>query len=353
MKLKVGVAGLRRGVSLLNMFSHHPQAEVVAVCDVDADRANSVAREHNIRSAYDDYASFVQQDLDAIVVATPATHHAEHAIAALRHGKHVLSEVPAAWTLEECAALVRAVEETGQKYMLAENVCYFPHIEAYRQAVANGKLGTVFYAEAEYVHDCRSLMRNPDGSLTWRAGMPPIHYCTHSLGPILFILNDRCVSASGLHTGCHVAPELGAIDMEVGIFKLASGAVVKILCGFSVVREPAMHWYCLYGTAGCLETGRGPGEPAKGYFAAEAEAGMQRDPIPVRPREAPPEARLGGHGTSEYFLVHDFVASILNDTPPPIDVYTGMDYTAPGICAHRSAEAGGEAVEVPNFRPGN
>ena len=61
--------------------------------------------------------------------------------------------------------------------------------------------------------------------------------------------------------------------------------------------------------------------------------------------------KAGGHGTSEYFMVDDFVRCILDDTKPAIDVYEGLDYTAPGICAHLSAEQGGKAVEVPDFRP--
>jgi hypothetical protein len=65
---------------------------------------------------------------------------------------------------------------------------------------------------------------------------------------------------------------------------------------------------------------------------------------------APPEATAGGHGTSEYFMCNDFVRCIVDDTEPAIDVYRGLDYSVPGICAHISAENGGEPVEVPDFR---
>ncbi|MFO8078706.1 MAG: gfo/Idh/MocA family oxidoreductase, partial [Armatimonadota bacterium] len=58
----------------------------------------------------------------------------------------------------------------------------------------------------------------------------------------------------------------------------------------------------------------------------------------------------GGHGTSEYFMCNDFVRCITDDTAPAIDVYRGLDYSVPGICAHISAENGSEPVEVPDFR---
>jgi len=242
------------------------------------------------------------------------------------------------------------VERSGKGYMMGENCDYFPRTVAWKREVDAGRLGDIFYGEAEYVHDCGSLMYDADGKPTWRASMPPIHYCTHSLGPLLLITGDRCLRASGMHTGSHVRPELGAIDMEVGIFATAGGRVFKILCGFSVVRPGCFHWYVLYGTKGTLESKRADWDAEKGHFAAE-EAGMQRDPVDLTPPPAPPEAKLGGHGTSEYFMVDAFVTALAEGTPPPIDVYRSMDYTVPGICAHLSAQRGGELIEVPDFRP--
>ena len=96
-------------------------------------------------------------------------------------------------------------------------------------------------------------------------------YCTHSLGPLLDILDDRCVSAVGIDTVTHTAMDIGSADMEVGLFQTACGRVLKVLCGFIVTREPAMHWQVFYGTEGTLENRRIEGESAK-LFNAE---GMQ------------------------------------------------------------------------------
>ena len=51
-------------------------------------------------------------------------------------------------------------------------------------------------------------------------------------------------------------------------------------------------------------------------------------------------------------LLEGFVQSIRDNTKPPIDVYESMDYTLPGICAHLSAERGGERMEIPDYRSG-
>ena len=79
-------------------------------------------------------------------------------------------------------------------------------------------------------------------------------------------MEDRCIAATGLNTGSNIAPDLGVIDLEVGLFQMESGAAIKILCGFSIERHPAFHWYVLYGTQGALESKRQYGDRASGYF---------------------------------------------------------------------------------------
>ena len=65
--------------------------------------------------------------------------------------------------------------------------------------------------------------------------------------------------------------------------------------------------------------------------------------------EAPEEAKLGGHGTSEYYMIRDFLEAIEKGTRPPIDVMRSMDFTIPGIIAHESAMSDGNWRDVPQF----
>ena len=347
--LKVGVVGLGRGMSLLRTFALFEDAKIVAVCDMNEERAMNVKKELSIDAAYSDYNEFLSHDMDIVVVATPLPFHVSNSIAALESHKHVLCEVPIANSIEECEALAKAVKKSKTKFMFAENCNYWYFIEKWREIVAQGKLGKPTYAEAEYVHDCRSIMRDAKGNLTWRASMPPIYYCTHSLGPILSVINDRIVSAVGMSTGVNVAPELGAIDMEVGLFKTEKGVVIKNLCGFSVERKPAFHFYSIYGTGGCLETIRGTMNNVA-YFKDSGASGLTELPYTTNHPQAPGSATVGGHGTAEYYMVKAFIESIKNNTEPPIDVYTGLDYSLPGLCAHLSAQQGSKPIEIPNFR---
>jgi predicted dehydrogenase len=137
----------------------------------------------------------------------------------------------------------------------------------------------------------------------------------------------------------------------VGIFHTTRGSVVKIMCGFTVER-PGFHYISLYGTRGSLETDRyAPSTNLKAYFAdIPGLKGLVNIPVSVSDPKAPPEALGGGHGTSEYYMIDDFVRCIIDDTEPRFDVYDALDYSLPGICAHLSAESGGQAAEVPDPR---
>jgi len=356
MKLRVGVVGLRRGLTYIKIFKKLPNVKLVAVCDLKSELARKVAEENKVEMWFDDYSSMLERaKLDVVVICTPAPLHAMQAIMAMEYGVHVLSEVPAAYSLDECKALVKAVKRTGAKYMMAENCCYFPFAIYWKRIVNAGRIGKPIYAEAEYVHDCRFLMRDQEGKLTWRAKMPPIIYCTHSLGPLLEVMRDRCVTAIGMYTGCNVDLSLGAIDLEVGLFRTEKGRIIKVLTGFSIIREPPLLWYVIYGTKGCLETKRCGWDNHKVYFETSLKnKGMTRvsdEEISAIAREIYAKLLPPGVPISpEYVLANEFIKCILEDTNPPIDIYRSLDYTLPGICAHISAEKNSEVVKVPDPR---
>ena len=360
MALKIGIAGLRRGGSFIGVFNARPDCQVTAACDVNAARAQEFAAANGVEQWFADYDDLLASDVDAIVVGVPPVLHARYAMAALRAGKHVLSEVPAVWTVDEGRELARTVEDTGRKYMFAENMNYMAFLQTFDRMVKDGRIGEPYYAEAEYIHDCRELMQARDdgvtsGSetgLTWRASMPPIYYCTHSLGPVLQIMDDRVVTAVGMHTGPRLGAATGSIDMELAIFKTAKGNVIKVTCGFVNAREPSFHYFSFYGTEGVLESSRGGWEGYKAILKDIPNChGMISLPLDWSHPHMPPEAYAGGHGTSESLMVKDFVDAIVNDTQPAIDVYFGLDMSLPGLCAHESAENGSVPVEVPNMRP--
>jgi len=285
--LKIGVLGLRRGAHLARQVAADERVRLVAGCDADDDTRAAFARAFPDAEVCREYEELVQSDIDAVIVASGCHQHGPDAVRALRAGKHVFSEVTAFHTLADGVALVRAVEETGLLYMLGENVCYFPTFEEAARIFRSGRLGQFMYAECEYVHDCRHLMHDRDGARNWRSYLAPLYYCTHSLGPIFQITGDRPVRVVGMDTGAKVDPAVAEIDMEAALIKMASGAVVRLLCG---------------------------------------------------------------HGGADFYTVRDFLDALIQGKPSPIDVYAGADMTLPGILGHFSAAEGGLPLDIPDLR---
>lgn len=351
---RIGLVGVGRGSGYGRVFAGDPRCRIVACCDVKAEAVSRFQAELGLPdgSCFTDYDAFLGADMDIVFLGTPIPFHAGQAVKAMEAGRHVLSEVTAASTVADCGRIVEAVRRTGMRYMLAENCCYWPFVKEWRAMVASGRLGEVLYAEGEYVHDIRSLVYDPaTRTRRWRAQRAPLHYCSHSLGPLLTILDDRIVRASGRGEGRRILPEggVGGIDMQVALFETAKGALIKLLRSSVAPRRPPLHWFLVQGSRGVVESGR-RGIPGKGLLYVEGEMEEARE-IEVSDADAglPGEARAGGHGTAEYALVRAFLAALEEGKVPPLDEVRAMDLTLPGLVAHESALQGGAWMEVPSF----
>jgi predicted dehydrogenase len=353
MAYRVGVVGYRRGAGPTRVFAQMPDCEIAAVCDLNPETLAQAGADFPTACLLGDYAEMLRQGLDVVLVSSPVPHHARHTIAALEAGCHVLQEVTLAGSVPECRDILAAVTaHPRQKFMLAENCCYWGHVLAWAEMWRQGRLGDFMYGEAEYVHDVRGMLRDAQGTPTWRASLPPIHYCTHSLGPLLKITGESCVTATGLHTGSKLEPGLSQFNIEAALLQTAGGGVIKLLCAFGIVREPAFHYYSLYGTKGVLETERPPQAQRTNAFLQDVPnlQGMIEIPLGYDIPGAPGEATAGGHGTTEYYMIRAFMDAVRQDTPSPIDIYAALDMALPGLCAHESAINGGTPIHVPDWR---
>jgi len=362
-QLAVGVIGAARGLSLAQIFDALPETRVVAIADRIEARLKAALAELPGAEGFSDADDLLRRAPDVVVVASSPPQHAAHVRAALEAGAAVLSEVPAADTLDGAQRIVDAVTRTGGFYMLGENCNYYGFILAWKQLLRTGVLGEIVHAEGEYVHDIRSIThmdsagrtmtleearRTPDARPTWRAGYHPILYITHSLGPLLWLIEDRCTSASCLASGTRTAPEVGSPDAEVATFSTTRGVPIRQLCAFSVPREPGGQWYSLYTTTGCVEWRRCGWDSGRMYLAGKGMTDFERMPWTV----APPDVGLpdSGHGGIDGALVKDFVRALVTGAPSPIDVHAAMDTSLPGIFARMSAERGGERLRIPDTR---
>jgi predicted dehydrogenase len=139
-KIRVGVVGVGRGQSFARGAGEVVGMELVALCDIWEDRLKEVGQRFGVET-YTDYDRFLEHDMDAVMLANYFHQHAPFAIKALRAGKHVMSETAANTTLAEGVALCRAVEKTGQTYMLAENYPFTAFNQEMRRLYRTGEIG--------------------------------------------------------------------------------------------------------------------------------------------------------------------------------------------------------------------
>jgi predicted dehydrogenase len=363
MTIRFGVIGLRRGQSFVRVCRAAQGAEVIALFDVDAERVEASAAEIGAQ-AFSDFDDFLNADLDAVVVASPVPFHAEQAVAALKADKHVLSEVTACSTMEDARALVAAARQSDAIYMMAENYRYRDEVELLKRLNDDGRFGDAYFLEGEYLHDCKDLWFDSNGAMTWRGKGQLGVYCTHSLGPILYITGDRVTSVSALTVpGGQFHPEVNKPTMFLMQMVSERGITFRVRVDSTSPRPHQMAYYSVQGTKGAFESWRGNGDTSKVWLEDIHEPsrvsgeGAEWHPVSEQAERyiperltVPEEARLGGHGTSEYWMLKDFLAAARGEIAPPIDVYRALDYTIPGILAIPSAEAVGAPQEVPDPR---
>jgi phthalate 4,5-cis-dihydrodiol dehydrogenase len=149
--LRLGIAGT--GIAALQVLPHLAtlggKVELAALADVR--RANMdffCERYGRAVPMYDSVeAMCASPEVDAVWVASPNSLHAEHTIAAARHGKHVICEKPMAVRLDDCAAMVEAVERHGIKFVQGHSKAYDTPIRKMREIVDSGDLGRVIHIQ--------------------------------------------------------------------------------------------------------------------------------------------------------------------------------------------------------------
>lgn len=374
------------------LFHAHPLVTSVYVTDVLPERANALVERQGLAGTFDSFEAMLDSDLDAIAIFTQRWTHGPLVVRALRAGKHVYSAVPMAVSVDEIAAIIDAVQETGLTYMMGETSYYNPATVYVRNRVADGELGRVFYAEGDYVHDMDLgfyAAYEYSGGPEWKrtASYPPMLYPTHSVGGVLGAIGGHAVSVSCI--GVRDNRDDGVFDREVSmfdndfsnataLFELADGGSMRInefrRVGYpSHIRESRFRYF---GTEASFEqtaisalwqNREGVTEvteqlESKASMALDDPSLADVDPAlrdafvsglaPVHDAGRLPAELQGlpnGHEGSHHFLVDDFVTAVATRTLPPVNAWAAARYTLPGIAAHESANRGGIRIDVPDF----
>jgi phthalate 4,5-cis-dihydrodiol dehydrogenase len=140
--LRLGIAGLGlAGAFMIRAAAVDPRIALCAAMDPLPDPRRAFATRFGA-TVYAEFEDFCQDDsMEAIYIASPHRFHAEQAISAMGHGKHVLVEKPLALTLAECDAVIAAVDGTGMRLIVGHTHAFDPNIRAMHRIIASGELG--------------------------------------------------------------------------------------------------------------------------------------------------------------------------------------------------------------------
>lgn len=354
--IRVGVVGVNRGLAFASDAASLRALKLVAICDTWEERLAIAGRKLGV-TTYPDFDEFLAHDMDAVILANYFHEHAPLAIRALEAGMHVMSETAACITMAEGVALVNAVEKSGRIYQFAENYPYSLWNQEMRRLYQSGKLGTFMYGEGEYVHlESPSFWNKISPSVDhWRNWLPATYYCSHALGPIMYITDTRPVSVNAFvipypaddpvrreSAKRHDAASMIALRMD-------NDAVVKLLqihlSGHNV-------WVRVHGTQGQVENLR----TNQWQVRLRREAAFRRRGEPAEQIYLPEfphhheQAMATAHAGGDFFMNYEFAEAIRKNEQPFLDVYRGVSMASVGILGYRSGLAGSVPLEVPDFR---
>lgn len=367
-KLRIGIVGGNFGRSFF--FHEHPNCFVEAVSDLRPERRDALAKTYRCDKTYESLEKLIlDKQVDAVGLFTPAPDHVRHAVACMKAGKHVLSAVPAAMSLEECRRLIDTVKRTGLTYMMAETSYFQQHTISARSFFQAGKFGHVFYVESEYHHAGLESLFFENGKHTWRYGFPPMHYPTHCTAHLVGVTGERLTEVTCLGWGDD-DPILkdnayrNPFWNETALFKTGKGTPFRVAIywkGAHRGTERAQWYGDRMSFFSAHPNGLGPVIVRAGNQTEKDSGGFTRQLSPFEKYEQPawwktdmlpePLRHDSGHEGSHTFITHEFVDALVRGRRPAVDVYLAVACTAPGIIAHQSALKGGEQLKIPNFDP--
>ena len=209
------------------VYSSYPGARLVAVSDVDGERARKVGEQYAAAACPTDYRELLSRpDIQAVSIVTPDHTHTQIAIDAFAAGKHVLLEKPMAQTVEECELIIASGRDAGKKLMVDFHNRWNPPFFQAKQAIAAGEIG-----EPQLVsYRLNDQMWVPTDMLKWASRSSVLWYIgSHSIDTIVWMLDDRpvrvyCVSRSRVLKGKGV----DTADFYQTVLEFSRGAVAVV-----------------------------------------------------------------------------------------------------------------------------
>lgn len=393
-KIRTGIIGLgQRGSTLLTTILACDEAEVVALCDVYADRVDSAAEKVKEKAGktpkkFGDYHELLSCDgVDAVLVSTAWEEHVNIAVECMKAGKICALEVGGAYSVDDCWRLVTAYERTGTPIMMMENCCYDKFELLSTSLCRNGILGEIVHCHGAYGHDLRDEILGGKVNRHYRLrnyiNRNCENYPTHELGPIAKILDinrgnkfKSLISVSSKAAGLKEFalsdknPDKSLIGTD---FKQGDIVNTAIICEngetITLTLDTTLPRYysrefTVRGTKGlCNQEANmiflnGVNDVHEFYEPEKAiekylNNAREYDKFQVSEwLNITEEEKELGHGGMDYLMFKAFFKAVINGEEMPIDVYDAASWMCVTALSEKSVACGGVVHDFPDFTRG-
>ena len=392
-KVRIGLIGLgMRGADTLERLMEVEGVEVTAICDVMPDRVEKCKKLVKDKGRkepacysngdYDWMNLCKRDDVDLVYSCTPWYLHTPACIYAMKQGKHAVTEVPAATTLEDCWDLVNTAETTQRNCMMLENCCYDFFELATLNMARQGVLGEIMYTECAYDHDLRWLKFDKEKGYynMWRLQYAKNHtgnlYPTHGLGPVAQILGinqgDRMEYLTSMSTNqvgmsLYAKDKFGVDspearqhymlgDMNVTMVRTLNGKTIMIQHDTTSPR-PYSRIHLISGTKGiavkwpesriALEPKAHEWLPKEDYDKI-----IKQYEHPLISSLGDKAKEVGGHGGMDFIMDYRLIYCLRKGFPLDQTVYDAAAWSSIVPLSEMSVKDRSRSVEIPDFTRG-
>ena len=405
-KLRVGVIGLGRGQAAIKSLPVIPGCEVTAICDLNAariqrtlealEKAGAKRKPTVYTGGPEEWKRLCDDpEVDLVYNATPWQLHVPIALYAMRAGKHVATEVPAAFTVDECWELVETSEKLNRHCMQLENCCYGETEMLALNLCKLGLLGDLVHGEGAYIHDLRqynygtwddATARSKDTDNAywnfWRLRHNSQHkgnqYTTHGLGPICWYMdinrgdrfdylvsleseqrNFEAYAKANFPKDWRATHKVEMGDMNTMLIKTKAGRSILIQHDVSSPR-PYSRINTITGTKGILADypyrvgweEKSGGGVHKFFDEKRAAEVREQYKHPLWKQAGELAKRMGGHGGMDFLMVLRLAYCLQNGLPLDENVYDLASWCCLCELSEKSVRSGSEPQSIPDFTCG-
>lgn len=376
--VRMAFVGLgKRGKQSFRHFLYIEGVELKALCDVEPDNLHEIQvllTEHgkplsDLYSQPDDWKIVCQRnDIDLVYICTDRSKHAEIAVYAMEHGKHVAVEVPAANTVDECWALVDAAEKARRHCIMLENCCYAYEELALLNLTHRGFFGEIVHLEGAYIHDLRFLDFDKKRHYLdlWQMSGNP--YPTHGFGPLCQLLGvhrgDKLQSIVSVSSGQFNFPHSDLANHFSVVLGNINTSIIKTYNGKTIVLQhdvssprPYTRNYLLSGSKAYAQirddlriaVSENPSTYLSDDETKRLVAENEHEFYKIKGDLA---RRVGAHGGMDFIMDYRLIYCLQNGLPLDMDVYDAVEWSCVVGLSAQSVVQGSLPVQFPDFTRG-